>query len=85
MPYSVEFQADAADDLARLDAAVARQVRNKLNELASNAEAFRHQMLAGRLRGLLRLRVGDYRALYTLDRENRRIIVRAVGHRSDVY
>ena len=31
MPYSVEFQADAADDLARLDAAVARQVRNKLN------------------------------------------------------
>ena len=42
-------------------------------------------MLAGRLRGLLRLRVGDYRALYTLDRENRRIIVRAVGHRSDVY
>ena len=88
MPYSVEFQADAADDLARLDAAVARQVRNKrnkLNELASNAEVFRHQMLVGRLRGLLRLRVGDYRALYTLDRENRRIIVRAVGHRSDVY
>ena len=44
---------DAADDLARLDAAVARQVRNKLNELACNAEVFRHQMLARSLRGLL--------------------------------
>ncbi len=85
MPYSMEFQASADDDFARLDAAVARQVRNKLDELAATAEATRHRALTGPLRGLFRLRVGDYRVLYSMDRENRRIVVRAVQHRSEVY
>ncbi len=30
MPYSLEFQASAGDDFDRLDAAIARRVRNKL-------------------------------------------------------
>ncbi len=85
MPYAVEFQADAIDDLGRLDTAIVRQVRNRLDGLAENAETMRHRMLSGRLRGLFRLRIGDYRLLYTLDRENRTIVVRAVRHRSEVY
>lgn len=85
IPYSVEFHANAADDLTRLDTEPARRVRGKLDELAVNAETIRHQALTGRLRGLFRTRVGDYRILYTLDRQTRRIIVRAVAHRRDVY
>ena len=85
MPYAVEFQADAIDDLSRLDTAIVRQVRNRLDSLAENAETMRHRMLSGRLRGLFRLRIGDYRLLYTLDRENRTIVVQAVRHRSEVY
>lgn len=85
MPYAVEFQAEAIDDLARLDTAIVRQVRNRLDGLAENAETMRHRMLSGRLRGLFRLRIGDYRLLYTLDRENRTIVVRAVRHRSEIY
>ena len=38
MPYSVDFQAEAADDLADLDRAIVRQVRSKLDELAHNAD-----------------------------------------------
>ena len=56
-----------------------------MDELANNAELVRHRALTGQLRGLFRLRVGDYRALYWLDRENRLIEVEAIGHRSDVY
>ena len=85
MPYTVEFQADAIDDLGRLDTAIVRQVRNRLDGLAENAETMRHRMLSGRLRGLFRLRIGDYRLLYTLDREKRTIVVRAVRHRSEIY
>ena len=85
MPYSVALQVDAIDDIRRLDAAVARQVRSRLEVLAANAESVRHHMLTGRLRGLFRLRVGDYRVLYTMNRSDRKIIVHAVRHRSEVY
>ncbi len=85
MPYVIELHPRARTNLSRLDAAIGRQVRDKLDELANHAEQVRHQALTGQLRGLFRLRVGDYRVLYTLDRANRRIIVRAVRHRSEVY
>ncbi len=32
-----------------------------------------------------RIRVGDYRVLYTVDDEARQVIVLRVGHRRDVY
>lgn len=85
MPYEIELHPGARANLSRLDTAIARQVRDKLDELADNAERAQHRALTGQLRGLFRLRVGDYRVLYTVDRENRRIIVRAVRHRSEVY
>lgn len=85
MPYAIELHPRAIINLSRLDPAIVRPVRDKLDELASNAEGVQHRALTGQLRGLFRLRVGDYRVLYTLDRENRRIVVRAVRHRSEAY
>ena len=85
MQYSVEFETSAADDLARLETEMARRVRNKLDELAADADNIRHRALTGPLRGLFRSRVGDYRILYTLDRQTRRMVVRAIKHRSEVY
>ncbi len=49
MPYSLEFQASAGDDFDRLDAAIARRVRNKLVELSGRAEAAPHEALTGPL------------------------------------
>ncbi|MCE2464293.1 MAG: type II toxin-antitoxin system RelE/ParE family toxin [Dehalococcoidia bacterium] len=85
MPYCIEYTDSANDDMSRLDRVVAHQVRNKLDELAGRAETVRHRALTGPLRGQYRLRVGNYRVLYELDRTNRRITVRAVGHRSEIY
>ncbi len=31
------------------------------------------------------LRIGDYRAIYEIDRERNRVIVLFIGHRKDVY
>ena len=83
--YFVELTDDADDDLLQLDRQVAQQVINRLNWLGENAESIHHQALTGRWRGYYRLRVGDYRALYTLDREHQRVVVELVGHRSEVY
>ena len=56
-----------------------------LTWLAENVDLVNHRALTGRWDGFYRLRAGDYRALYTIDRENRRIVVELVGHRSEVY
>ena len=86
MPYSLEFETRASRDLSRLDAGVAQQMQTALVRMAENAEAVRHHALTGpRHRGWFRLRMGDYRAIYEIDRANRRITVLRVQHRSDAY
>ena len=85
MTYRLELEVTAEDDLARLDRTVAQQVIDKLRWLADNAEATRHKALTGQLRGIFSLRVGSYRALYTISRRERRITVLFVRHRSAVY
>lgn len=85
MNYGLELEDTAEDDLARLDKTVAQQVIDKLRWLADNAEATRHKSLTYRLRGIFSLRVGSYRALYTISRRERRITVLFVRHRSQVY
>ena len=73
-PYTLVFTEDAAADLARLDKAVAARIVSKLEWLAQNAETVQHVALTGDWSGYYRLRVGDYRAIYTLDREGRLIV-----------
>ena len=61
-------------------------MRDALIRMAENVDAVRHQALTGpRYRGKFRLRMGDYRAIYEIDRANRRITVHRVQHRSDAY
>ena len=85
MIYDITFTDDADDDLSRLDNTVKELVINRLNWMAENAELVNHRALTGRWAGFYRLRAGDYRVLYTIDRENHRIVVEVIGHRSDVY
>ena len=85
MMYSLEILPSARADMSRLDPPVARRVMRRLLRLARDSESFDHYALTGRHAGKFRLRIGDYRAMYWLDRENRRIEVESIGHRSDVY
>ena len=86
MPYSLVFEPRASRDLSRLDARVAQQMRTALVRTAENAETMRHRALTGpQHRGQFRLRMGDYRAIYEIDRPNRRITVLRVQHRSGAY
>ena len=83
--YTIALTDRADDDLSRLDRVVARRVNNRLRRLAELCDSYNHHALTGPHAGKYRLRVGDYRALYTIDWANRRIEVETIGHRSDVY
>ncbi len=83
--YRVEFTDTAEDDLSRLDRAIAQEVLDKLRWLADNAESVRHKALTGQWQRAFSLRIGDYRAIYSLDRLERRMVIHFVRHRSEVY
>ena len=85
MSCEVEFTAQAEDDLADLDGKVEGQVRRKIAEMAASAEIWQHTTLTGPYRGYYRLRVGNYRVRYELDRANRRLTVLRAQHRSEAY
>ncbi len=85
MKYELQFLSQAVSDLERLDRVVAQRIYIKLRWLAVNFEATRPQALTGPLAGLFKLRFGNYRAIYEVDREHRLLIVHIVGHRREVY
>lgn len=85
MTHDVALTRKAEIDIRRLDSAIARRVIAKLQWLAENVETIKHEVLTGSLQGLFKLRVGDYRVLYTWEAVNRRIVVHFIRHRREVY
>jgi mRNA interferase RelE/StbE len=59
------------------------RVRVAILDLATEPRPFGYLKLHGR-EGY-RIRVGDYRILYTIDDAGRIVIVGQVGHRRDIY
>lgn len=85
MTFEVALTAGAASDLRRLDPAVASRIVRRLRWLTENADSIKPERLTGRWRGVLKLRVGAYRVLYTRDISERRLVVHFVRHRRGVY
>lgn len=83
--YHVDFTPDAEADLARLDTSIAERVFKKLRWLAENYNSIKQEALTGEWQGVFKLRVGDYRVLYTFDKAKQKIIVHFVRHRNEVY
>lgn len=62
----IEYGADASRALRRMDTATSRRIRKKIDLLASDPDALTNNIkrLKGSA-GLMRLRVGDWRVIYT--------------------
>ena len=83
--YHVAFTPDAETDLARLDKSIAQRVLKKLRWLAENFEVITPESLTGEWQGVFKLRVGDYRVLYTCNETETTIVVHFVKHRREIY
>jgi mRNA interferase RelE/StbE len=83
--YRVRLLDEAAKELTKLDQSVARRIVERVNWLAENLKSAHLNMLAGEFEGLFKLRVGDYRVIYELIRNEQMIIVHAIGHRREIY
>lgn len=85
MSYRVEFTSEAVDDLEKLTSTIQQRILNKIRWLSENLDDLAPQALSADLSGLFKLRVGDYRIIYSFDTDNQWITIHKVGHRRDVY
>lgn len=68
MSRHVQYSREAARTLLRIDRATAGRIRTKIDLLAINPAAQANNITALKgARGLMRLRVGDWRVIYTAD------------------
>jgi mRNA interferase RelE/StbE len=83
--YTVQVQSGALKALAHLPPTLRARAIAKIDALAVNPCPPGTRELAGGLKGICRIRVGDYRVAFTVDHEAERVIVWAVGHRRSFY
>ncbi len=82
--YAVSFARSARKELQALDRVVTRRVFAAIERLTHEPRPAGCRKLQG-ARNLWRVRIGDYRVIYSVDDRQRLVDVSAVRHRSDVY
>ena len=81
--YSVRVSRQAIKDIADLPRDRARQVAEHIDQLAEDPRPPGAKKLKGS--AAHRVRVGDYRILYTIDDAAQLVIVHRVKHRREAY
>jgi mRNA interferase RelE/StbE len=82
--YAIEVLPAAERDLRKVHPQMRARIRGAVLKLAAEPRPPGARALKDRP-GYLRVRVGDYRIIYTIEDEVLRVIVVRVGHRRDVY
>lgn len=82
--YALEFTPKALRALRKLDRLAVARIREATEALRSEPRPAGVKMLTG-MHGVLRIRVGDYRVLYTVDDDKLVILVVDAGHRRQIY
>ncbi len=84
MAYRSEITPAAARDLASLPRDAQRRVDASILALAGNPYPPGAKKLTGS-KGLYRVRVGDYRVVYSVEHARLIVLVVRIGHRLEIY
>lgn len=82
--FAIEWHPAAVKELEKCDKHVARKIIQRVDELRTNPRPVTSRALVG-YSNLFRIRVSDYRIVYTLTNERVMIVVLMVGHRRSIY
>jgi mRNA interferase RelE/StbE len=78
------WRAVANEHLLKLDKSAQRLIGSKVDRLPENPRPANVKSVIG-MPGVLRLRAGDYRVLYTIDDDEHRVWIEDVRHRKNAY
>jgi mRNA interferase RelE/StbE len=82
--YAIEVLPAAERDLRKVHPQIRARIRGALLKLAVDPRPPGARALKDRP-GYLRVRIGDYRIIYTIEDDVLRVVVVRLGHRRDVY
>ena len=82
MVFTVLLHPKAAKELGRIEDTTKTRILERLRDLKDNPERVGKTL---RHSNFWRLRVGDYRAIYEIDRTKGQVVVLFIGHRKKVY
>lgn len=82
--YKVLFKPSVEKDLRSLPQSVVTRTFKRIEALKENPLPRQSIKLTG-AEQLYRVRSGDYRIIYGVDKKNRQVVVHYVRHRKDVY
>jgi mRNA interferase RelE/StbE len=82
--YSISFARSARKELERFPGALADRILTKIETLAKNPRPAGVIKLQGQT-NLWRMRVGDYRVVYSIEDDAVKIEILIIRHRRDVY
>jgi len=84
MSYSVVFASRAVKDLRSIPRKSQEQILDKAENLGEDPYPKGSLKFKGIKEELWRIRIGDYRVLYTVDDTVRIVDIRRIGHRKDI-
>ena len=79
----IEWTEEAVRDLKVIDKQVGLRILKKLSWFSENFETIVPEPLSGEFKETYKLRVGDWRVIYTI--ENGVIVIQSIGHRREIY
>jgi len=82
--YKITFARSARKELEKFSPHIAERILDRLEDLGAEPRSSGALKLKGE-QGLWRIRVGDYRIVYTIDDRRKTVDVSLVRHRKDVY
>ena len=85
MSYTITIKKTAAKELELLPKKILYAVTTAIYDLGENPRPRGCKKLKGSKDNYWRIRIGDYRVLYSIDDVIRIVDVQKVGHRRDIY
>ncbi len=82
--YVVQYDPQAVKELTKLDRQVARRIVTAIERLGADPRPPGSRVLAG-YPHLWRIRIGDYRIIYTIKDAELIVLALRIAHRSGVY
>jgi len=80
--FTILLHPKAAKPLKKIEEQTRSRITEKLRELRNSPERTGKRL---KYSDFWSLRVGDYRAIYEINRDNNRVLILFIGHRKKVY
>jgi mRNA interferase RelE/StbE len=80
--FAILLHPKAAKELERLEEDLGTRIKERLRDLKNNPESIGKALKPS---DFWSLRIGDYRAIFEIDRVKKQVIVLFIGHRKKVY